>query len=230
MKQLREFFQQSSQSSRRKIFVVHGLGGMGKTQLCVEFVRKHKDLFSAVLWLDGSSKDALRQSLGEAALRLPHEHATTTSRPPQTAANVQELVDNLLQWLSLPDNSRWLLVFDNVDRDWESLQQDPQAYNFQDFLPAADHGNVLVTTRLARLQRPKAHLHLHVVDEQLGREILETRTGKKLSGTWTEMCIDPLTMTIIVNSILQMQSGCLRSWAAFLWLSCRRVRTFEKPR
>ena len=211
MKQLREFFQQSSQSSRRKIFVVHGLGGMGKTQLCVEFVRKHKDLFSAVLWLDGSSKDALRQSLGEAALRLPHEHATTTSRPPQTAANVQELVDNLLQWLSLPDNSRWLLVFDNVDREWQSLQQDAQSYNFQDFLPTADHGSVLVTTRLARLQKPKAHLHLHVVDEQLGREILETRAGKKLSGTWTEMCIDPLVMTIMVNSILQMQSGCLRS-------------------
>jgi len=185
MKQLRDFFQPSSPSHQRETFVVHGLGGMGKTQLCVEFVREHKDLFSAVLWLDGSSRDALRQSLAEAAQRLPAGGATPTSTPPRAAADVQESIDILLQWLSLPDNTRWLLVFDNVDRDWQSTPPDPQAYDFQEFLPFADHGNVLVTTRLGRLQRPQAHLHLYSTNEQLSREILETRAGKKVCGMRT---------------------------------------------
>lgn len=48
---------------RRKVFVICGLGGMGKTQLAIEFARKHHSRYSAVFWLDGSSKDRLKQSL-----------------------------------------------------------------------------------------------------------------------------------------------------------------------
>jgi hypothetical protein len=98
---------------------------------------------------------------------------------------MQELIDGLLQWLSLRDNTGWLLVFDNVDREWQSTQNDPQAYNFKDFLPAPDHGSVLITTRLARLQIPKASLHLHSVDKHLGREMLEHRAGKPLPGMYS---------------------------------------------
>jgi hypothetical protein len=63
---------------RRKVFVVYGLGGMGKTQLCVEYVRRHKNNFSAIFWLDGSSKDALRQSLADAAARVSREGSLST--------------------------------------------------------------------------------------------------------------------------------------------------------
>jgi Cdc6-like AAA superfamily ATPase len=35
-------------TSRRNVVVVHGLGGIGKTQLAVEFARKHQRRFSAV--------------------------------------------------------------------------------------------------------------------------------------------------------------------------------------
>jgi hypothetical protein len=62
---------------------------------------------------------------------------------------------------------------------------DTQAYDFEDYLPPADHGNVLITTQLFRLQQPKASLRLGAVDNDIGREILESRVGKELSG----MCI-----------------------------------------
>jgi hypothetical protein len=48
--------------SRRKTFVICGLGGMGKTQLSVEFARRHKTTFSSIFFIDGSSKEALLQS------------------------------------------------------------------------------------------------------------------------------------------------------------------------
>jgi AAA+ ATPase superfamily predicted ATPase len=36
----------------RHSIVLHGLGGIGKTQLAVEYARRHKDSYSAIFWLD----------------------------------------------------------------------------------------------------------------------------------------------------------------------------------
>lgn len=47
---------------RQKRFVLHGLGGIGKTQLSVEFASQHHRKFSAVFWLDGRSKNSIKQS------------------------------------------------------------------------------------------------------------------------------------------------------------------------
>ncbi|KAK4902524.1 hypothetical protein LTR27_000461 [Elasticomyces elasticus] len=186
MKQLEAFFlaasqpafESTSQPAGRKVFVVHGLGGIGKTQLCVAFARKYQEDFSAILWLDGSSEDAVRQSLANAYQRLPATFKTPT-------VDIQGSIDGLLQWLSLPDNTGWLLIFDNVDRDLQSVPKDPQAFNYRDFLPSADHGSVLVTTRLSRMQIPKASLQLLKLDDRCAKEMLEDWVGKKLLGKAT---------------------------------------------
>ena len=90
----------------------------------------------------------------------------------------------MLQWLSLAANTGWLLVLDNIDREWQGASgvADPQAYDFKDYLPPADHGNVLITTRLGRLQRANASLRLGEVDDNVGREMLEWRAGRALPG------------------------------------------------
>lgn len=79
-KQLETFFRRTTEASRRKIFIVHGMGGVGKTQLCIKYVRREKSTFNAIFWLDGSSRDAVRQSLAAATLRLPGEGAKRVIR------------------------------------------------------------------------------------------------------------------------------------------------------
>ena len=49
-------------TTSRNVVIVHGLGGIGKTQLVVKFAREHQGRFSAVFWLDGSSEASLKQS------------------------------------------------------------------------------------------------------------------------------------------------------------------------
>jgi hypothetical protein len=171
---------------RRKLFVVHGLGGMGKTQLCVEYARQHKEDFTAVFWLDGLSKDALRQSLAAASARATMRGPSSTALLAPDAHNVDEAIAALYQWLSLEANTGWLLILDNIDREWQGASEraDPQAYGFKDYLPPADHGNVLITTRLGRLQRAKASLRLGEVDNNVGREMLELRAGSELPGMY----------------------------------------------
>jgi hypothetical protein len=179
MAQLEEFFGADIDADlkRRKVFVVHGLGGIGKTQLCVEYVRRHKGDFTAVFWVEGSSKDAVRQSLADAAARVARKGLSPTRSLPQDVHDADGAIEVLQQWL---------LVLDNVDREWQeaSGRADPQAYDFRDYLPPVDHGNVLITTRLSRLRLPKASLRLGEVDNDVGREMLESRAGRELPGMY----------------------------------------------
>jgi hypothetical protein len=154
---------------------------MGKTQLCAEFVKRYQHRFTAVFWLDGSSRDALLQSMAEAALRLPSYQMAQPESDSTMPASAK--VDLFLHWLSSTNNTRWLLVLDNIDRSWQASLEDPQAYNYPDFLPHADHGNILITTRLAQLQRPKASLHLGHVDDKLAEEIIGMWAGRNVNGT-----------------------------------------------
>jgi hypothetical protein len=184
MARLDEFFKVDADGKRRKVFVVHGLGGMGKTQLCVEYVRQHKGGFTAVFWLDGSSKDALRQSLAIAAARVERVVLSSTALLAPDAHDVDETIAALHWWLSLEGNTGWLLILDNIDREWQGAggRADPQAYDFKDYLPPADHGKVLITTRLSRLQRAKASLCMGAVDNVVGKDMLESRAGRELPG------------------------------------------------
>lgn len=60
----------SANQTRRKICVLHGLGGIGKTQLAIEFARKYRKYYSSVFWIDGSSKEKLKQSIANLAKQL----------------------------------------------------------------------------------------------------------------------------------------------------------------
>jgi KaiC/GvpD/RAD55 family RecA-like ATPase len=114
MQRLTEFFATTStRSTQQRVFVVHGTGGMGKTQLCAQFAKTSAERFSAVFWLDGSSKDALQRSMASAGARL-----STRAQDATAKTDVAQLMADFQQWLSLPGNTDWLIVIDNIDRDW----------------------------------------------------------------------------------------------------------------
>jgi hypothetical protein len=152
----------------------------------VEYVLRHMGDFTAIFWLDGSSKDALRQSLASAAARVPKEVSLSAGLPSLDAYGVNGSIKALNQWLSFEANTGWLFILDNIDREWQDVsgRADPQAYDFRDYLPPSDHGNIVITTRLSGLQRSYASLRLGGVDNEVGREMLESRAGRKLPGTY----------------------------------------------
>lgn len=155
----------------------------------VEFARQHKSFFDSVWWLDGSSRSSLQQSLAESASRalgILVERDFTIIKAGEipvylTQNNVRDISTQFLSWLSEGSNRNWLVVYDNVDRDW-TQGHDNDAYNIKDFLPDCDHGNTLVTTRLSHLLRSKKRLRLDRVNDEQARRILEARAGKVLPG------------------------------------------------
>jgi hypothetical protein len=143
------------QYGRQKVFVLYGLGGIGKTQLAVEFARRHYRKFSSVFWLDSRTEDSLKQSIATCASRIPEGQIAESSRAysATSAGDVNAVVRDVMSWLSRPDNMDWLIIFDNVDRERGGANADPNAYDVTRYLPGADHGSVLITTRLANLEQ-----------------------------------------------------------------------------
>jgi hypothetical protein len=128
--------------------VLHGLGGIGKTQLAIRFARDHKDDFTAIFWLSGKSRDTLLQSLSSVLPRLPDEAQTIKATNKE---EIEKCARQVLQWLAIPGNSRWLLIFDNIDQ-YSSVHGGPgDGYDISDFFPATDHGSILITSRLQSL-------------------------------------------------------------------------------
>jgi hypothetical protein len=168
----------------RKVAVMHGLGGIGKTQLAVEFARKHQSQFSAVFWLDGSSKASLEQSFVDMAQRLPRNELTADGAAQLSGATIEVnmAVRECQRWLSIPSNPHWLLIIDNVDRDHHD-REDPQAYNVQTYFPHADHGSMLITSRLAGLQRRLCSgVKVGTVSAEQARAILENNASRVIEG------------------------------------------------
>ncbi|KAI8711063.1 PNP-UDP-1 domain-containing protein [Fusarium sp. LHS14.1] len=167
-------------TERRKVCVLHGLGGIGKTQLAIDFARRYKTAFSAIFWLDGRSEDQLRQSFARCLARI--DELRTFSRNPGMNLDSKDGLDiavmKVIEWLARPSNTQWLLIFDNVDQD----QQQGGAtgtYDIQQYFPG-DQGSILITTRLLRLQQLGSSKHLTNVDPDQSRAILQTWYGKEL--------------------------------------------------
>ena len=110
---------------------ITGLGGIGKTQTAVEYAYRYRDKYKAVLWLNAESALGLKTGSAELAglLHLPH---------PENDLDAAVLA--FKQWLKT--EAGWLLILDNAD--------DPALLT--PFLPEAEHGHILITSRAQDFQ------------------------------------------------------------------------------
>ncbi|KAJ7651884.1 P-loop containing nucleoside triphosphate hydrolase protein [Mycena rosella] len=152
--QMHQFFEQDL--GKQHIFLLHGLGGAGKTQTALKFIQKSSSRFSDIFLIDTSTLETIDIGLKNIA----------------AARNVGSTADDALQWLST-QSVDWLLLFDNAD--------DPKI-NLHRFFPPCNHGNILITSRNPGL-RVYAGSHSLVSDmEELDAvELLLTSAGENVT-------------------------------------------------
>jgi hypothetical protein len=164
----------------RHTVILHGLGGIGKTQLTAAYLKRHGDSYSAIFWLNIKDEDTLKQSFVNIAKQILREHPLAKGLGSvDMKANPDEAVDAVKAWLSLPGNSRWLMVYDSYDNPKVPGNKDLNAVDIRKFLPEAYQGSVIITTRSSQVK--KGHRvyvrKLHDVRDSL--EILSNTSGRE---------------------------------------------------
>jgi DNA-binding SARP family transcriptional activator len=103
---------------------LYGLGGVGKTQLAIEYAHRFAADYDLVWWIDAEQPVLIPSQLAALAARLDLP----------TGATAADTVDWLLA--ELGDRDRWLLIFDNAERPSDIAGYQP-----------GGAGHVLITSR-----------------------------------------------------------------------------------
>ena len=117
---------------------ISGLGGIGKTQIAVEYAYRYCDEYDYVLWARAESIETLNSSYIELARLL--------DLPEKDAQKLEITIQAVKRWLQRQRG--WLLILDNADSPGL----------LPAFLPSTVGGHLLITTRAADLSAQIAGL------------------------------------------------------------------------
>lgn len=108
---------------------LHGLGGVGKTQMAVEYAYRYRSDYDLVWWIPADQPVLVRSSLASLAQHL--------GLPSASVSGVEDAANAVLDALRRGEPyTDWLLIFDNADEPEE----------LTDVLPQGP-GHVLITSR-----------------------------------------------------------------------------------
>jgi hypothetical protein len=135
---------------------LHGMGGVGKSQLAVEYVYRHQDSYDAVWWISAERPTQIAAALAELAqrMKLPVGLEANTAVPA-----VREALR-----LGTP-YANWLLIFDNAES--------PEAV--REYFPSGGPGSIMVTSRNPQWANVAAPLEVDVFSREESIELLRRR-------------------------------------------------------
>ncbi|KAF3164448.1 hypothetical protein TWF225_001662 [Orbilia oligospora] len=182
LRQVYEYFSGPNSIDIPRVFALTGTGGMGKTQIALEYAYRHHHDYTAVFWVSSASEDTIRTSFIDIMQRIVKEQARITwpESPPDYQAIASKLgipglidrkgtvsanleaVDNirsaLFSWLQLPGNSRWLLIFDNAD--------DLETFSIKEYFPNQGSGAIFITSRRPEFSQSAKQVDLDGLDNK----------------------------------------------------------------
>jgi tetratricopeptide (TPR) repeat protein len=138
---------------------IRGLGGVGKTQLALEYSYRYGSDYDVVWWIRSEEPTTLASDYASLAAKLDlPEKAATEQR-----VIVQAVKDRLRQ------SKNWLLIFDNA----------PDADSVRDYIPGGNAGHTLVTSRYPNWRGLAQPLSVQVMQPDEAIEFLLKRTDDK---------------------------------------------------
>lgn len=171
------------------MIALHGLGGIGKSQIALEYAYRYQGRYSSVFWVNADNSTEMEKSALEALEKIIARYAALSKfSTHQEIANALEVHDNvdtrkklidaiapsasklLKKWLSREDNDRWLLLIDNYD--------DPGSLDLDELLPGGNFGHVIITTRKKEAVGKYEAIRVAEFGKEAGVELLKKSSKK----------------------------------------------------
>ncbi len=105
-----------------------GLGGIGKTQIAVEYAYRYRESYQCIFWTRAETRETLFADFVSIAHLL--------QLAGKEEQNQEHLVQIVKEWMNA--STQWLLILDNVE-DFALISQ---------FLPMDGNGSIILTTRV----------------------------------------------------------------------------------
>jgi tetratricopeptide (TPR) repeat protein len=169
----------SSEASCQRI-AIYGLGGVGKTQISLEFAyrKRESNTDCSVFWIPATSQSAFEQVYSQIG------HMLKITGIDAKGADVKQLVKDRM---SEKDMGPWLLIVDNADDIDMVFRQDHNESGtraLMDYLPFSLQGSILFTTRnrkAAVKQAANNTIHLEIMDTNDAKKLLESSISRQQS-------------------------------------------------
>ncbi|KAF4841037.1 hypothetical protein CGCSCA4_v009698 [Colletotrichum siamense] len=164
-------------SKSRSRVALHGLGGVGKTQIALAYCYWFKEIFqdASVFWIHASNVERFQKAFSDIAqeCEIPGYK--------DKEVDISSLVKG---WLENKRRGRWLLVIDNADDTEVFFPANPTAEagrrttSVGHYIPECSHGSVLITTRNkqagVKLSRGKSPIEIQRMSETETTQLLRT--------------------------------------------------------
>jgi hypothetical protein len=177
-----------AQKMAQKVVVLHGLGGIGKTSIALEYAFRYSELYTAIFWVDATSEMSLFQSARGIAQHIVTNYWERGFSYDQIAKKLgprvldsngelasdetagRRVTEAVKGWLAAKQNEDWLLILDNYDN--------VDAVDIYLLLPACDAGHVIITSRKSNLHDLGKTVAVEEIDEDSGMALFLKSANK----------------------------------------------------
>lgn len=171
---------------------LQGLGGVGKTQVAIEYAYRHSEDYDLIWWIPADQQPLVRASLAALAPQLGLPPATASGTGIEGTASA--VLDALRRGQPF---DRWLLIFDNAD----------QPEDLNEVIPRGGPGHVLVTSRNHRWQSKAEIVQVDVFTPEESIEFL----GRRMRGEFDRDAADSLAAELGYLPLALEQAGALQA-------------------
>ncbi|KAK6350565.1 hypothetical protein TWF718_003755 [Orbilia javanica] len=197
---------------------IHGMGGVGKSQIAYAFACTRGDKFNPILWIDSESPNALAQSFNRVALE--YLKLKDAIAGPDNKNRVQ-----VKRWLAKTGH-KWLLIFDNAER-----REDLDMY-----LPMGGRGSFLITSRKSSFASPGGGLEIFPFSHEEGSRFLlyllsrEITPGEREASLEVAKDLDGHALAINqMAAYIRAKRLSIRKFSELYKKNPRRVQDGDKP-
>ncbi|KAG8361964.1 hypothetical protein FVEN_g411 [Fusarium venenatum] len=206
-----------SQSKTHRRAALHGLGGVGKTQIALAYSRWLQGVSktTSVFWVHASSTERFSEAYNKIAkaCKIPgHDDPSF------------DALSTVKDWLESDESGQWMMIVDNADNmqlffpqqaDLPNSKSGEEEDSLAKFIPECVHGTVLVTTRNmqvgSRLLKGKRPIEVGKMDEYEATQLL--RQGLHHGDEYLETLLQ-------LSSRLEFLPLALVQAAAFIQENC----------